>query len=403
MTNSVAYDLIFKGGHVVDPANGIDEQRDVAIKDNKIAAVSAGLDGALASNVVDVSGLHVTPGLIDLHTHHFGKHAHVNPDVYAMPAGVTTLVDAGTSGADTFEEYKDTVIDKATTRVLALLNICRSGMINHSEQDVTQLQSGPCTAVMRDYADQIVGIKTAHFDGPGYYGIEAAVEAGELTGKPVMVDYHRHPTRNYRGLLDRMRPGDTHTHMYGRHTPQMDAGGQIYDYLLEAREKGVQFDVGHGGFSFWFSTASKLIPQGHIPNTISTDVHMGSYFMLRATMPMVMSKLMNLGISLYDVVKMSTSASASWMKRPELGNLSVGSEADIAVFEVERGDFGFVDSGLARMKGDKRLTCHVTMRNGQIVWDLNGLSRPDYEGQGDYISLNRDMSEYSDWTGYDNS
>jgi dihydroorotase len=403
MSNSATYDLILKGGHVIDPANGVDEQRDVAVKDGKIAEVTAGIDKSLATKIVDVAGLHLTPGLIDLHTHHFGKHAHIHPDVYAMPAGVTTVVDAGTSGADSFEEFNDTVIASTTTRVLALINICRSGMINHSEQDVTQLQAGPCAAVMKAYPDQIIGIKAAHFDGPGYSGIEAAVQAGDDTSKPVMIDYHRHPTRNYRGLLERLRPGDTHTHMYGRHTPQMDSESKLYSFIEEARERGIQFDVGHGGFSFWFSTASKLIPQGHIPNTISTDVHTGSYFMLRATMPMVMSKLMNLGISLYDVVKMSTSAPASWMKRPELGNLSIGVDADIAAFEVEHGEFGFVDSGQARMEGNTRLTCHMTVRDGNIVWDLNGLSRPDYKGHGDYISLNRDMSEYADWTGYDNS
>jgi dihydroorotase len=228
---------------------------------------------------------------------------------------------------------------------------------------------------------------------------------------PVMVDYHRHPNHNYRGLLDRLRPGDTHTHMYGRHTPQMDAAWNLYPYIMDAREKGIQFDVGHGSFSFWFSTASKLIPQGHIPNTISTDVHIGSYFIPRATMPLVMSKLMNLGISLHDVVEMSTSAPASWMKRPELGNLSVGAGADVAVLGVEHGDFGFVDSGLARMKGDTRLSCQMTLRYGEVVWDPNSLSRPDYEGQGDYILLDRsesdnffvDPSQLGDWTGYDNS
>ena len=403
MTSSDKYDLILKGGHVIDPANRIDEPRDVAIKDGKIGEVAAGIDGSLAPKTVDISGLHVTPGLIDLHTHHYGKHAHMHPDIYAMPAGVTTVVDAGTPGADTFEDYVDTVAGKAKTRVLALLNICRAGMLNHSEQDPTQLQAGPCAAIIKAYPEHIVGIKAAHYDGPDYDGIEAAVKAGDATGVPVMIDYHRHPERNYRGLLDRLRPGDTHTHMYGRHTPQMDSDWNLYPFITEAREKGIQFDVGHGGFSFWFSTASKLIPQGHIPNTISTDVHIGSFFMPRATMPMVMSKLMNLGISLQDVVKMSTSAPASWLKRPELGNLSVGSEADIAVLEHEHGDFGFVDSGLARLQGNTRLTCHMTVRNGEVVWDLNGLSRPSYEGKGDYISLDRDMDEYSDWTGYDNS
>lgn len=403
MTTSGKYDLLLKGGRVIDPANGIDGPQDLAITDRKIAEVATNISSSLATQTVDVTGLHITPGLIDLHTHHFGAIDQIHPDVYAIPVGVTTVVDAGTSGAESFEEFNSTVITKSKTRVLALLNICRQGMLHHAEQDATQLQAAPCAVVMKEYPDQIVGIKAAHYDGPDYFGIESAVKAGEATGKPVMIDYHRHPGRNYRGLLERLRPGDTHTHMYGRHTPQMDSDGRIYDFLLEAREKGIQFDVGHGGFSFWFSTASKLIPQGHVPSTISTDVHTGSFFMLRATMPLVMSKLMNLGISLHDVVEMSTSAPANWMKRPQLGNLSVGAEADVAIFEVERGEFGFVDSGQARMKGNSRLTCHMTIRKGEIVWDLNGLSRPDYEGQGDYISLNRDMSVYSDWTGYDNS
>ena len=397
-------DLILKGGHVIDPANGLDGPSDVAIKDGKITEVGPDISAASGGTVVDISGQYVTPGLIDLHTHHFGEFAHINPDLYGIPHGVTTVVDAGTSGAESFEQFKTTAIDKARIRVLALLNICRQGMLKHAEQDSTQLKAAPCAVVMKEFPDHIVGIKAAHYDGVDYDGIEQAVEAGEMTGKPVMIDYHRHPARNYRGLLERLRPGDTHTHMYGRHTPQMDENGVIYDFLLEARERGVQFDVGHGGFSFWFSTASKLIPQGHIPNTISTDVHHGSFFLSRATMPTTMSKLMNLGLTLNQVVEMSTSAAASWMKRPDLGNLSVGAEADIAVLKLERGDFGFVDSGWTRMRGDSQLNCHMTIRAGEILWDLNGLSRPDYEGLGDYIKLDGgDWSEYTDWDGYDNS
>ena len=141
MGNSDTYDLLLKVGHVIDPANGIDEQRDVAIRSGKIAAVATGVQESMANNVVDVTGLHITPGLIDLHTHHFGAHAEIPPDVYAIPEGVTTVVDAGSSVAESFEDFKAIVIDKAETRVLALLNICRSGMISHAEQDVTQLLS----------------------------------------------------------------------------------------------------------------------------------------------------------------------------------------------------------------------------------------------------------------------
>ncbi len=402
-TDNSSPDLVLKGGHVIDPANGLDGPGDVAVKDGKISQVGPGISASQAGAVVDVSGLYVTPGLIDLHTHHFGEFAVIDPDVYGIPFGVTTVVDAGTSGAESFQDFKTGVIDRAQIRVLALLNICRQGMLRHAEQDPLQLRAAPCAVVMKEFPNDIVGIKAAHYDGPDYDGIEQAVEAGNMTGKPVMIDYHRHPDRNYRGLLSRLRPGDTHTHMYGRHTPQLDENGTLYPFITEARERGVQFDVGHGGFSFWFSTASKAIPQGHLPNTISTDVHSGSYYLMRATMPGVMSKLMNLGLSLNQVVEMSTSAPASWMKRPELGNLSAGSTADVAVLELERGEFGFVDSGLTRLKGDRRLNCQMTIVGGKILWDANGISKPDYAGLGDYIKLDGgDWSEYHDWTGYKN-
>ncbi len=404
MTSANAkHDLLLKGGHVIDPANGHDGPLDLAIVNGVIAELAAELPTHCAEQTIDLTGLYVTPGLIDVHTHHFGRFAQVNPDVYGIPNGVTTVVDAGTSGAESFTRFKEAVIDQARIRVLALLNICRQGMLKHAEQDRLQLRSAPCAVVINEFPDHIVGIKAAHYDGPDYHGIEQAVEAGESAGKPVMIDYHRHPDRNYRGLLARLRPGDTHTHMYGRHTPQMDDDGVLYPFITEARERGIQFDVGHGGFSFWFSTASKLIPQGHVPSTISTDVHAGSYYLPRATMPITMSKLMNLGLSLNQVVEMSTAAPARWMKRPELGNLSVGAEADVAVLELEKGDFGFVDSGLARMKGDKRLTCRVTILKGEIAWDLNGISRPEFDTLGDYVRLDEgDWSEYSDWTGYQN-
>ncbi len=190
------YDLLLKGGHVIDPANGIDEERDVAVRDAKIAEVDADIPESKASQTVDVSGLYVTPGLIDIHTHHFGRFVEITPDVYGLPNGVTTVVDAGTSGADTFEQFKTTVIDRVQVRVLALLNICRQGMLSHAEQDTAQLRAVPCAVVIKDYPDHIVGIKAAHYDGPDYQGIEAAVEAGEITGTVVMIDYHRHPNRN---------------------------------------------------------------------------------------------------------------------------------------------------------------------------------------------------------------
>ena len=178
-----------------------------------------------------------------------------------------------------------------------------------------------------------------------------------------------------------------HTHMYGQQHAQIDESKRVCDYVWEARKRGVQFDVGHGGGSFWFRVAVPCMEQGHVPDTISTDVHKGSFFIPRATMPITMSKLMNMGMSLTDAVEKSTAAPARNIRRPELGTLTVGSEADVAVFELEEGEFGFVDSGRAGMKGTKRLLCHITVRAGEVVWDLNGLSRPGWETQGEYVRL----------------
>lgn len=157
--------------------------------------------------------------------------------------------------------------------------------------------------------------------------------------------------------------------------------------MQDARRRGVKFDVGHGGGSFWFRIAKPCMEQGHRPDTISTDVHKGSFFLPRATMPMTMSKLMNLGMPLKEAVERSTWISAQTINRKELGHLTPGAEADVAVFELERGEFGFVDSGLALMKGNQRLLCHLTIRQGKALWDLNGLTRPAWEKSGEYIRL----------------
>jgi dihydroorotase len=203
-----------------------------------------------------------------------------------------------------------------------------------------------------------------------------------------MVDYGVNPERTYRELiLDHMRPGDVHTHMYGQHITQLDEARRVNDYVWEARKRGVLFDIGHGAGSFWFRVAIPCMEQGYGPDTISTDVHKGSFFMPRATMPITMSKLMNIGMPLREAVERSTVRPAQVISRPELGTLTVGAEADVAVFELQRGDFGFVDSGLARMNGNQRLETHMTIRAGTVVWDVNGLSRPDWSTQGEYIRL----------------
>lgn len=386
--DSQPYDLLLRGGHVIDPANGVDGPRDVGVRGNRVAEVRRGIDPSLAAKAIDVTGKIVTRGLIDLHTHSFGYHAWTFPDEYALPNGITTVVDAGGAGWKNFEEFHRSIISAAQIRVLALLNIVGGGMLGIVEQDVTEMQPEPCAEMVKQYPQVIVGIKAAHHDGPGWQSVDGAVKAAEATGTFAMIDYHRHENRSYRELLlEHMRPGDVHTHMYGLHTPQFDDKGKIHGFMHEARKRGVKFDVGHGGGSFWFRIAKPCMDQGWRPDTISTDIHKGSFFLPRATMPMTMSKLINLGMPLQEAVDRSTRLAAQTINRPELGSLSVGAEADIAVFELERGDFGFVDSGLARMKGDRRLTCHLTIKAGKALWDLSGLTRPAWETSGDYIRL----------------
>ena len=204
-----------------------------------------------------------------------------------------------------------------------------------------------------------------------------------------MVDFQPRKERTYKQLiLEHMRPGDVHTHMYGQHIEQLDGNKIVPDYMWEAREKGILFDVGHGGGSFWFRVAAPAMEQGWRPDTISTDAHKGSLFMPRATMPITMSKLINLGMPLKEAIFRSTVEPARVIDRQELGTLSPGAAADVAVFELEKGDFGFIDSGLASMRGTQRLLAHMTISAGKVVWDLNGISRPDWASQGDYIRLN---------------
>ena len=382
------YDLLLKDGRVIDPANGIDSRMDVGIKDGRIAVVARDLSVSDAAIVVDVSGRFVTPGLIDLRTHSYGYSAWTFPDEYAFPAGVTTVVDAGGSGYRNFEDFRRTIIDKARVRLLVLLNIVGAGMLGPVEQDTAEMRPEPCAEVVQANLDVIVGVKAAHHRGRGWESVDGAVAAGELSGTVAMIDYVNHPDRTYRELIiEHLRPGDMHTHMYGQQHAQIDANRRVHDYVWEARKRGVLFDVGHGGGSFWFRVAVPCMEQGHVPDTISTDVHKGSFFIPRATMPITMSKFINMGMSLQDAVSKSTVAPARNIGRSELGTLSVGSEADVAVFELEEGEFGFVDSGRAKMTGNERLLCHMTVRAGEVVWDLNGLSRPAWETQGDYVRL----------------
>ena len=379
------YDLILKGGHVIDPLNDIDGPMDVAVTGDRIAAVAPDIPFVQGRTVVPLDGLIVTPGLIDIHVHAFGGYfGWLVMDSHALPNGVTTAVDTGGGGWKKFEEFKDTVMATSATRVLAFVNIVGAGMEGAVEQDVSEMNPEPCAEMISRYPEVIVGSKTAHFGGHGWEAADGAVRAARLSGTIAMMDFHPTPQRSYSDMLDKLSPGDIHTHMYGHHIPLLDADRRVSDYVIEARRRGIVFDLGHGGGSFWFSNAVPAIEQGFPPETISTDLHKVSSLLPNAQMPETMSKCLNIGMPLQEVVRRSTVEPARVIRRPELGTLSVGAEADIAVLELLRGSFGFVDSGHARLRGDRRLQCALTVRAGNVVWDRNGLSWPDWEDAGDY-------------------
>ncbi|HET9320039.1 MAG TPA: amidohydrolase/deacetylase family metallohydrolase [Bryobacteraceae bacterium] len=389
------YDLLLKGGHVIDARNHINEVRDVAIQNGHIVEVASNIDPAKAAKVVDVSGLYVAPGLVDIHVHVYagtgmrGAYSGDNsvyPDGFTFRSGVTTVVDAGSSGWRNFPDFKDRVIDRSRTRVLALLNIVGRGMGGEGkiEQDVTDMDPKATAAQAKKYPGVVVGIKTAHFKGPEWTAVERGVEAGTLANIPLMVDFGEfRPERPYQDLvLKKLRPGDISTHMYLGAVPMIDDAGKVLPYLFEARKRGVIFDVGHGGGSFLFRQAVPAVHQGWVPDSISTDLHITSMNAGMKSMLNVMSKFLIIGMPLDDVIGRSTWNPAREIHQEQYGNLSVGSVADVAVLRLEHGDFGFVDVNGARMRGNQKLICELTVRDGKVVWDLNGITREDWDKLG---------------------
>lgn len=395
------YDLLLKGGHVIDPANHIDEVRDVAVFQGKIAAVEKNIPSEQAGKVVDASKLYVTPGLVDIHYHVGHGGAPLNwfaPDAraHAMPlgiaadlaleSGVTTIVDAGSAGAETFLVEKEEVIDKAKVRVLAFLNIEANGMNGGLEQSLDEMDPKLCAATIKKYPNVIVGVKTAHFwtqepwdaEHVPWAAVDRAIECGTLANVPVMFDFWPRPERTYADLiLKKMRPGDIHTHVFAQQFPIILADGKINPIMAEARARGVIFDVGHGSGSFWFRNAVPAEKQGFIPDSFSTDLHTGNY--TTVSMNDVMSKFLAMGVPLDDVIRRSTVNPATEIHRPELGTLSVGKDADIAVLELLKGRFGYIDCGVAKMDGNVRLTTRMTIRAGRILYDPSGLSMVEWE------------------------
>ena len=390
-----SFDVLVKGGHVIDPKNGIDAVMDIAIKAGKIFKVGKNLPASEAKQVVDATGLKVVPGIIDMHAHVFagtqpdhylsdGLSA-LMPDGYTFRVGVTTVVDCGGAGWRNFSTFKKNVIDISQTRVLSFLNIVGEGMRGGNyEQDIADMNPKLAANTAKQYKDYVVGFKLAHFNGADWTPTTRAVEAGKLAELPVIIDFGgSQPNLSIQELFFKhLRPGDIYTHTYaalnGAREEIVDANNTSKPFVLEAQKRGIIFDVGYGGASFNYTQAIPALKAGLFPNTISTDLHTGSMNSSMKDQLSVMSKFMNLGMPLFEVIKASTWKPAQVINRTNLGHLTEGAEADIAILNIRKGNFGFYDKTGYKVNGTEKFECELTIKGGKVVYDLNGLANPIY-------------------------
>jgi len=378
-------DLLIKNGHVIDPKNNVDSRMDVAIAGGKIFAVASGIPETDAKKVVDASGLYVSPGFIDPHTHVFvGSKSgfadginSISPDDFACRAGVTTVVDAGTSGWRNFRLFNEQVIGRSKTRILAFLSIAGLGLSGKgAQEDIQDMNVDSVCAMIRKYPETIVGVKIGHYEGNDWTPFNRAVEAAEKSKVPLFVECHL-PQYSLDDQLKRMRPGDIITHSFEKVSERMtvvDESGRVRPFVLAAQKRGILFDVGHGGAGFWFSQAIPALRQGLAPHSFGTDLHRFSVNAGMKDMLNLMSKYMAMGMNKSEIIFRATWAPAKAIQREDLGHMSKGAVADVVIWGIRQGDFGFVDAGGNRIQGKEKLEVELTLREGRVVWDLNGLA-----------------------------
>ena len=370
-------DLILRGGRVIDPANGVDGVMDVGFQGGKVAQVASRIDQP-ASDVRDVSGSIVTPGLIDLHTHVYwgGTSMGVDAATVARRAGTTTLVDAGSAGPGNFLGFRHHIIEPSSVRILAYLNISFPGIFAYSAPvmvgectDIRLLDGKECVRVVNEHRDLIVGVKARvgkiASGSNGIAPLDMALEAAAECGLPVMAHLDN-PPPSRREVVERLRPGDVLTHCFKPFpNAPIRSDGEIWEEVLAARERGVIFDIGHGMMSFGFGVACGMMAKGFVPDVISSDVHMlnieGPVFDLLATL----SKFYCLGLDLPTLVRTATAAPAAAMRRPELGHLGGGAVGDATIFVVEEGRFSYRDCLGEVLEGRHRLALRGMVAEGR--------------------------------------
>ena len=387
------YSILIKGGHVIDAKNNINEIMDVAIQDGKIAKVAKNIEASMGVQIVNAKGMYVTPGLIDLHTHVFagtdnGSYSNgsaaLAPDGYTFRSGVTTLVDAGGAGWKSFDTFKKNVIDRSQTRVLSFLNIVGMGMRGGNyEMDLDDMDPKKTAEKALANKDYIVGFKHAHFLKADWTPIQRIVEAGKLADMPVMIDLGGNELPGGKILLGDLffkllRPGDIYTHTFTeivRRDPIVDPQTrQLKSFIIPAQKRGILFDVGFGGSSFNFNQVRPAIKAGFLPNTMGSDLHIGSMNGGMKDQLNVLSIFLSMGMDVPGVIARSTWAPARAIKREDLGHLSEGAVADLAVLSLREGRFGFKDVANNRLEGTQKFECEMTIKGGRIVYELNDIS-----------------------------
>ena len=373
------YDLLLTGGHLIDPSQKIDSIKDVGFKDGRVVEVNDKLDHALAEKVYDISDNIITPGLIDLHTHIYwgGTSIGIDPTDYARRCGTTTMVDAGTAGAGNFAGFREHIIKPTRPRILAYLNISFAGIFAFSDtvmvgesEDVRLLHPRACLNVANLNKDFLVGIKVrvgARASGSmGHAPLDIALEVAEEAGLPVMCHLDWPPPSPIE-VINRLREGDVLTHCF-RPFPAAPArsDGRIREEILEARERGVIFDIGHGVGSFGFETAETMLNAGFLPDAISSDVHSLSIKGPAYDQLVTLSKFLHLGMSITDIIGASTTGPARAIRRPDLGTLSPGSIGDATILSIEKGEFIFTDSLGHTRSGEKKFTLKGIVLDGEM-------------------------------------
>ena len=384
------FDTLLKGGHLIDPKNNLDASMDVGITAGKIAAIDSDIPAEQAKQVIDCAGLYITPGLVDIHTHMYATPGWANawagdnsilPDGFSFRSGVTTMVDTGSAGWRTFPDFRERVLTRFQTRMYAFINIAGMGMVSTQlEQNVSDMDVERTAAVMKEHSDFVVGSKTAHFLSPEWVSTDRALAAGQAAGMPAMIDFGLFPRERpyYELVTQRMAPGDISTHMFLGDVPWLGTDGKVLDYLYQARKRGVVFDVGHGGGSFYWRNAVPAIKQGFYPDSISTDLHTKNMNEDMMDMVTVMSKFLIMGMPLEEVIRESTVNPAREIGHEELGHLSVGAVADVAGLKVLEGDFGYTDVASGLLRGNQRIVCELTLQDGVVKWDWDGRIGVDY-------------------------